>query len=48
MTNEVIVNDRQIDDLLEHEPMPFEAAVVAALEARERRLAAASRLHARA
>ena len=39
MSNEVIVHDPRINDLLRHQPMSFEDAVVAALHARERRTA---------
>jgi uncharacterized protein YbjT (DUF2867 family) len=37
MSNEVVVRDRQIDDLLSHQPMTFEDAVRATLESRQRR-----------
>jgi uncharacterized protein YbjT (DUF2867 family) len=37
MSNEVIVNDHRINQLLAHQPMAFETAVVAALDAREGR-----------
>jgi uncharacterized protein YbjT (DUF2867 family) len=36
MTNEVVVRDSRINDVLEHQPMPFEDAVYAALEAGDR------------
>jgi uncharacterized protein YbjT (DUF2867 family) len=38
MTNEVVVTDRRIIDLVDHEPMDFPAAAAAALAARARRL----------
>lgn len=43
MSNEVTVHDSRINDLLAHEPMTFEDAVRAALEAREHRKAARDR-----
>ena len=46
MSNEVVVHNRRINDLLMHEPMSFEAAVSAALEAREHRAGNDSRSHA--
>ena len=39
MSNEVVVHDCRINELLAHQPMTFEDAVWAALEARERRTA---------
>jgi uncharacterized protein YbjT (DUF2867 family) len=36
MTNEVVVRDSRINEVLEHQPMTFEDAVRAALEARDR------------
>jgi uncharacterized protein YbjT (DUF2867 family) len=48
MSNEVVVHDRRINQLLEHEPMTFEATIRAALEARRHRSAVGSRSHVRA
>ncbi len=47
MSNEVVVRDCQINGLLSHQPMTFEDAVCATLEARQRRTAIDSRLRAR-
>jgi uncharacterized protein YbjT (DUF2867 family) len=47
MSNEVVVRDCQINELLSHQPMTFEDAVYATLEARQRRTAIDSRLRAR-
>ncbi len=47
MSNEVVVHDRRINDVLAHEPMTFEEAVCAALEARKHRTAIASLSRAR-
>lgn len=44
LTNEVVVHDHRIVDLLGTSPLTFEAAVVAALQARERRLDLVPRL----
>ena len=48
MSNEVIVHDRRINELLAHEPMNFETAIRAALAARERRTSQSTcrRVHA--
>jgi uncharacterized protein YbjT (DUF2867 family) len=46
MSNEVVVHDCRINELLAHQPMTFEDAVWAALEARERRTAIDSRSRA--
>jgi uncharacterized protein YbjT (DUF2867 family) len=45
MTNEVIVHDHRIEQLLDHAPMTFEAAAARALAARAQRLAAAAGDH---
>jgi uncharacterized protein YbjT (DUF2867 family) len=42
MTNEVVVHDYRINEMLAHEPMTFDASVRSALDTRERRLAADS------
>jgi hypothetical protein len=48
MTNEVVVHDHRIEQLLDHAPMTFEAAAARALAARDRRLGTSAGLHAAA
>jgi hypothetical protein len=38
MTNEVVVHDHRIEELVDHRPMDFPEAAAAALAARARRL----------
>ena len=47
MTNEVVVRDPRINELLDHQPMAFEDAVRAALVARDRSTASGPRSRAR-
>ena len=47
MSNEVVVHDPRINELLAHEPMSFESAVMDALKVRDHRTTMEARQHAR-